>query len=155
MIWARIKNYILRFFYNVTFQAWFSQSTIEAIPSIINHIAFFWADVTTFSYHRRSAWTKNASTFVVAGYRGDVLRLDLGCICVYSRKRTPCFGRCRRPLWNDSLWASLTGLTAVSKFKPRLLAKWAVGTHRNGPGRIEKVTSRRNRPMRNSIQICN
>ena len=37
-------------------------------------------------------------------------------------------------------WASSTGLTAVSKFKPRLPAQWAVGTHRKGPSRMEKVT---------------
>ena len=55
-------------------------------------------------------------------------------------------------LWQ---WASSTGLTAVSKFKPRLPAQWAVGTHRNGPSRIEKVTSRMNRPIRNSTQIRN
>ena len=41
-------------------------------------------------------------------------------------------------------WASSTGLTAVSKFKPRLPAQWAVGTHRIGPSRMEKVTSRMN-----------
>ena len=35
-------------------------------------------------------------------------------------------------------WASSTGLTAVSKFKPRLPAQWAVGTHRKGPSRMEK-----------------
>ena len=43
-------------------------------------------------------------------------------------------------------WASSTGLTAVSKFKPRLPAQWAVGTHRKGPSRMEKVTSRMNWP---------
>ena len=52
-------------------------------------------------------------------------------------------------------WVSSTGLTAVSKFKPRLPAQWAVGTHRNGPSRMEKVTSGRNRPIRNSTQIRN
>ena len=36
-------------------------------------------------------------------------------------------------------WASSTGLTAVSKFKLRLPAQWAVGTHRKGPSRMEKV----------------
>ena len=50
-------------------------------------------------------------------------------------------------------WASSTGLTAVSKFKPRLPAQWAVGTHRIGPSRMEKVTSRMNWPIRNSTQI--
>ena len=35
-------------------------------------------------------------------------------------------------------WASSTGLTAVSNFKPRLPAQWAVGTHRIGPSRMEK-----------------
>ena len=30
-------------------------------------------------------------------------------------------------------WASSTGLTAVSQFKPRLPAPWAVGTHHKGP----------------------
>ena len=52
-----------------------------------------------------------------------------------------------------SQWASSTGLTAVSKFKPRLPAQWAVGTHRIGPSRMEKVTSRINWPIRNSTQI--
>ena len=28
-------------------------------------------------------------------------------------------------------WDSSTGLTSVSKFKPRLPAQWAVGTHRS------------------------
>ena len=32
-------------------------------------------------------------------------------------------------------WASSTGLTVVSKFKPRLPAHWAVGTHRKGPSK--------------------
>ena len=50
-------------------------------------------------------------------------------------------------------WASSTGLTAVSKFKPRLPAQWAVGTHRIGPSRMEKVTSRIKWPIRNSTQI--
>ena len=50
-------------------------------------------------------------------------------------------------------WASSTGLTAVSNFKPRLPAQWTVGTHRNGPSRMEKVTSRTNWPIRNSTQI--
>ena len=50
-------------------------------------------------------------------------------------------------------WASSTGLTAVSKFKPRLPAQWAVGTHRKGPSRMEKVTSRMNWPIRNSTEI--
>ena len=50
-------------------------------------------------------------------------------------------------------WASSTGLTAVSKFKPRLPAQWAVGTHRKGPSRMEKVTSKMNWPIRNSTQI--
>ena len=36
------------------------------------------------------------------------------------------------------LWASSTGLTAVIKFKPRLPAQWAVGTHRKGHSRMEK-----------------
>ena len=54
-----------------------------------------------------------------------------------------------------SHWASSTGLTAVSKFKPHLPAQWAVGTHRNGPSRTEKVTSRMARPIRNSTQIRN
>ena len=52
-----------------------------------------------------------------------------------------------------SHWASSTGLTAVSKFKPRLPAQWAVGTHRIGPSRMEKVTSRMNWPIKNSTQI--
>ena len=52
-------------------------------------------------------------------------------------------------------WASSTGLTAVSKFKPRLPAQRAVGTHRKGPSRIEKVTSRMNWPIRNLTQIQN
>ena len=50
-------------------------------------------------------------------------------------------------------WASSTGLTAVSKFKPRLPAQWAVGTHRKGSSRMEKVTSRVNWPIRHSTQI--
>ena len=52
-------------------------------------------------------------------------------------------------------WASSTGLTAVSKIKPRLPAQWAVGTHRKGPSRMEKVTSRMNWPIRNTYQIRN
>ena len=57
-------------------------------------------------------------------------------------------------LWCDwTHWASSTGLTAVSEFKPRLPAQWAVGTHRIGPSRMEKVTSRMNWPIRNSTQI--
>ena len=52
-------------------------------------------------------------------------------------------------------WASSTGLTAVSKFKPRLPAHWAVGTHRKGPSRMEKVTSIMNWPIRNLTQIRN
>ena len=31
-----------------------------------------------------------------------------------------------------------TGLTATSKFKPRLPAQWAVGTHHKGPSRMEQ-----------------
>ena len=54
---------------------------------------------------------------------------------------------------NKNNWASSTGLTAVSKFKPRLPAQWAVGTHRKGSSRMEKVTSRINWPIRNSTQI--
>ena len=53
-------------------------------------------------------------------------------------------------LWH---WASSTGLTAVSKFKPRLPAQRALGTHRKGPSRMEKVTSRMNWPITNSTQI--
>ena len=30
------------------------------------------------------------------------------------------------------------------QIKPRLPAQWAVGTHRKGPSRMEKVTSRMN-----------
>ena len=56
----------------------------------------------------------------------------------------------QRKLWQ---WASSTGLTVVSKFKPRLPAQWAVGTHRKGPSRMEKVTPRINWPIRNSTQI--
>ena len=52
-------------------------------------------------------------------------------------------------------WASSAGLTAVSKCKPRLPAQWAVGTHRNGPSRTKKVTSRIDRPIRNSTEIRN
>ena len=52
-------------------------------------------------------------------------------------------------------WASSTGLTAVSKFKPRLPAQWAAGTHRKGFSRMEKVTSRMNWPIRNAYQIRN
>ena len=52
-------------------------------------------------------------------------------------------------------WASSTGLTAVSKFKPCLPAQWAVGTHRKGSSRMEQVTSRMNWPIRNSTQIRN
>ena len=44
-------------------------------------------------------------------------------------------------------WASSTGLTAVSKIKPRLPAQWAVGTHRKGPSQMEKVTSKMNWPI--------
>ena len=56
---------------------------------------------------------------------------------------------------SDRQWASSTGLTGVSKFKPRLPAQWAVGTHRKGPSRMEKVTSRMNWPISNSAQIRN
>ena len=49
-------------------------------------------------------------------------------------------------------WASSTGPTAVSNFKPHLPAQWAVGTHRKGPSRMRKVTSRMNWPIRNSTQ---
>ena len=52
-----------------------------------------------------------------------------------------------------SEWASSTGLTAVSKFKPRLPAQCAVGIHCKGPSRMVKVTSRMNWPIRNSTQI--
>ena len=55
--------------------------------------------------------------------------------------------------WGYIHWASSTGLTAVSKFKPRPPAQWTVGTHRIGPSRMEKVTSRMNWPIRNSTQI--
>ena len=34
--------------------------------------------------------------------------------------------------------ANSTGLTAVSKFKPRLPAQWVVGDHRYGPSRMQK-----------------
>ena len=50
---------------------------------------------------------------------------------------------------------SSTGLTAVSKITPRLPVQWAVGTHRKGASRMEKVTSRINWPIRNSTQIRN
>ena len=49
--------------------------------------------------------------------------------------------------------ASSTGLTAVSKFKPRPPVQWAAGTHRKGPSRMEKVTSRMNWPIKNSTPI--
>ena len=52
-------------------------------------------------------------------------------------------------------WASSTGLSAVSKFKPRLPAQWAVGTHRKGPSRMEKSNFPKNWPIRNSTQIRN
>ena len=48
-------------------------------------------------------------------------------------------------------WASSTGLTTVSKFKPRLPAQWAVSTHRKRPSRLEKVTSWMNWPIRNTV----
>ena len=51
-------------------------------------------------------------------------------------------------------WASLTVLTAVSKFKPRLHVQWAIGSHRKG-SQMEKVTSRMSWPIRNSTQIRN
>ena len=41
-------------------------------------------------------------------------------------------------LWMSYDWPSSTGLTAVSKFKPRPPAQWAVGTHRKGPNGMEK-----------------
>ena len=53
--------------------------------------------------------------------------------------------RARGGVNSTTHWASSTGLTAVSKFKPRLPAQWAVGTRRNGPSRMEKATSRMNR----------
>ena len=34
-------------------------------------------------------------------------------------------------------WASSTGIAAMSKFKLRLPAQWAVGTHLNGPRRMK------------------
>ena len=40
-------------------------------------------------------------------------------------------------------WASSTGLTAVSKFKPRLPAQWAVGTHHKGPSLMDKFPLKR------------
>ena len=36
----------------------------------------------------------------------------------------------------NSQWAHSPGLTAVCKFKSRLPAQSAVGTHRKGPGRM-------------------
>ena len=38
----------------------------------------------------------------------------------------------------ENQWASSTGLTAVSIFKPRLHAQWAVGIHHKGLSRMEK-----------------
>ena len=59
----------------------------------------------------------------------------------------------------EKSWASSTGLTAVSKYKPPTPTPHphphptpstiAVGTHRKGPSRTEKVTSRINWPIRN------
>ena len=83
--------------------------------------------------------------------------------CVYF-SITECFGvAARRPdeikhvnsieVISLIIMASSTGLTAVSKFKPRLPAHWAVGTHRKGPSRMEIVTSRMNWPIRNSTRI--
>ena len=65
--------------------------------------------------------------------------------------RTPIFSR----VSIEFHWASWTGLTAVSKFKPRLHAQWAVGTHRKGPSGMEKGTFRMNWPIRNTSQIRN
>ena len=48
---------------------------------------------------------------------------------------------------------SILAKIEMSKFKPRLPAQWAVGTHRIGPSRMEKVTSRMNWSIRNSTQI--
>ena len=55
----------------------------------------------------------------------------------------------------NSHWSSSTGHTVVSKFKSRLPAQRRVGTHRKGPSRMEKVTSRMNWPIRNWTQIRN
>ena len=86
---------------------------------------------------------------LVAGKRGKAFYkngmdqwVDLG------NQRSNCMG-------NLEKWASLTGLTAVSKIKPRLAAQWAVDTRRKGPSRMEKVTSRMNWSIRNTSQIRN
>ena len=63
-----------------------------------------------------------------------------------SIKANPSYTQC-------CTWASTTGLTAVSKFKPRLPAQWAVGTHRKGPSRMEKGTFRMNWPIRKNVSI--
>ena len=57
------------------------------------------------------------------------------------------------PVCRSIYWTSSTHLTVVSKFKPHLPAQWAVGTHRKGQSRMEKVTSRMNWAIRNSTQI--
>ena len=65
-----------------------------------------------------------------------------------SRQQRSVLARLRGGTLGQFDWAN-----RVSKFKPRLPAQWAVGTHRIGPSRMEKVTSRMNWPIRNSTQI--
>ena len=48
----------------------------------------------------------------------------------------------------DTTMRQFDGLTAVSKFKPRLPAQWDVGNHRNGPSRMDKLSSKMNLPIK-------
>ena len=93
-----------------------------------------------------SAWTLDIS--YMGSENNWIDRCQWNCM-----RRVSVIHHLARILKSVNDWASSTGLTAVSKFKPRLPAQWAVGTHRIGPSRMEKVTSRMNWPIRNSTQI--
>ena len=109
----------------------------------------------------RGRYTRCLKRFINTGW----YMIKSSCHTPYTLKRTmvvyncnSCVARKRKLYWRISAarqWASSTGLTAVSKFKPRLPAQWAVGTHRKGPSRMEKVTFRMNWPIRNATQIWN
>ena len=75
---------------------------------------------------------------IIAGYPIAIVGLSLLLVDLMQLSETNIENEWR------THWASSTGLTAVSKFEPRLPAQWVVGTHRKGPSRMEKVTSRMN-----------
>ena len=104
--------------------------------SMLSHLLQSEAEVTV-RWFSENAMEANPSKFQGIFSR-EINRPRFQCVC-----------------WRKRYWASSTGLTAVSKFKPRLPAQWVFGTHRKGPSRMEKVTSRMNRPIRNSTQIRN